>query len=265
MGQGIANIHRKGGGIKAQGRAEGQKVLKYQRNLLKHGVFTMSMSTLTLRTVPALLAWNMPEWTPTPATPQPAVDASADEESVRLMLRVKEGDMRAFEQLVEMHQRAVIGTVARMLNNMDDAHDIAQQVFVRVWRSAARYEPSAKFTTWLFTIARNLVFNEMRRRGRKKEVSMEEDQEEHHREHATAARQNPDNVVAQGEMECAIDRAIQSLPEKQRLAVSLRKDADMPYEEICEILGMSLSAVKSLLFRARNELKEKLSAYLDEA
>lgn len=205
----------------------------------------------------------MPDRTPTPANPS-APEASPDVESVRLMLRVKEGDVRAFEQLVELHQRAVIGTVARMLNSLDDAHDVAQQVFVRVWRSAPRYEPSAKFTTWLFTIMRNLVFNEIRRRNRKREVSMEEQQEEQHREHAASDRTNPDTVVAQSELETAIDRAIQSLPEKQRLAVTLRRDVDMPYEEICEILGMSLSAVKSLLFRARNDLKEKLKGYLDE-
>lgn len=205
----------------------------------------------------------MPDSTPPPANPS-VLEASPDEENVRLMLRVKEGDERAFEQLVETHQRAVIGTVARMLNNIDDAHDVAQQVFVRVWRSAPRYEPSAKFTTWLFTIMRNLVFNEMRRRGRKREVSMEERLEEHHVEPATPDRTHPDTVVAQSELECAIDRAIQTLPEKQKLAVLLRRDVDMPYEEICEILGMSLSAVKSLLFRARNDLKEKLKGYLDE-
>jgi len=179
------------------------------------------------------------------------------------MLRVKDGDIRAFELLVDTHQRAVIGTVARMLNNVDDAHDIAQQVFVRVWRSAHRYEPSAKFTTWLFTITRNLVFNEMRRRNRKREVSMDEEKDEFHREHASPERDQPDTVVAQDELEKAIDAAIQSLPDKQRLAVTLRRDVDMPYEEICEVLGMSLSAVKSLLFRARNDLKEKLAGYLD--
>lgn len=204
----------------------------------------------------------MPDRTPSPRPD--AADTSSDDLNVSLMLRVKEGDTRAFEQLVELHQRAVIGTVARMLNNLDDAHDVAQQVFVRVWRSAPRYEPSAKFTTWLFTIMRNLVFNEMRRRGRKREVSMEEQQEEHHVEHAAPDRTNPDTVVAQSELEVAIDRAIQALPEKQRLAVLLRRDVDMPYEEICDILGMSLSAVKSLLFRARNDLKEKLKGYLDE-
>lgn len=218
---------------------------------------------LTLRPDTSLLAWNMPDW-PLPPTQTDAAEPSSDEQNVRLMLRVKEGDVRAFEQLVEAHQRTVIGTVARMLNNVDDAHDVAQQVFVRVWRSAPRYEPSAKFTTWLFTIMRNLVFNEMRRRGRKREVSMEERQEEHHVEPAMAERTNPDIVVAQSELETAIDRAIQGLPEKQRLAVLLRRDVDMPYEEICDVLGMSLSAVKSLLFRARNDLKEKLKGYLVE-
>jgi RNA polymerase sigma-70 factor (ECF subfamily) len=204
----------------------------------------------------------MPDWPS--QTQTDAAESSSDEQNVRLMLQVKEGNVQAFEKLVELHQRAVIGTVARMLNNVEDAHDVAQQVFVRVWRSAPRYEPSAKFTTWLFTIMRNLVFNEMRRRGRKREVSMDERQQEHHVEPATPARTHPDTVVAQSELEGAIDRAIQSLPEKQRLAVLLRRDVDMPYEEICEVLGMSLSAVKSLLFRARNDLKERLKGYLDE-
>lgn len=220
------------------------------------------MSTLTLHATPPFIDWTMPDWTPTTANSS-APEASPDEENVRLMLLVKQGDVRAFEQLVELHQRAVIGTVARMLNNVEDAHDVAQQVFVRVWRSAPRYEPSAKFTTWLFTIMRNLVFNEMRRRTRKREVSMEEQQEEHHREHAASSRSNPDASAEQSELEAAIDRAIQTLPEKQRLAVTLRRDADMPYEDICEILSMSLSAVKSLLFRARNDLKEKLKGYLE--
>ncbi len=179
-------------------------------------------------------------------------------------MRVRQGDTKAFEKLMELNQRAVIGTVARMLNNLDDAHDIAQQVFVRVWRSAERYEPSAKFTTWLFTITRNLVFNEMRRRSRKREMSLDEQVEEHHRDHAAPQRHNPDAAAQQTELELAIDRAIQSLPDKQRLAVSLRRYDDMPYEDICEILGMSLSAVKSLLFRARNDLKEKLAGYIDE-
>lgn len=221
------------------------------------------MSTLSLQ--PAtndFFAWTMRDWTPTSSQAE-TPDPTSDEDNVRLMLRVKEGDVRAFELLVERHQRAVIGTVARMLNNVDDAHDVAQQVFVRVWRSAPRYEPSAKFTTWLFTITRNLVFNEMRRRNRKREVSIEAGEEEHHHTIASPGREQPDAVAQQEELEKAIDAAIQSLPDKQRLAVSLRRFEDMPYEEICEVLGMSLSAVKSLIFRARNVLKEKLAGYLE--
>jgi RNA polymerase sigma-70 factor (ECF subfamily) len=232
-------------------------------NLSGGGRFTPGMSAVTFAAPPPFFAWNMPDWTPSTANSS-APEASPDEENVRLMLLVKQGNVQAFEQLVETHQRAVIGTVARMLNNVDDAHDVSQQVFVRVWRSAPRYEPSAKFTTWLFTIMRNLVFNEMRRRTRKREVSMDEQQEDSHREHAASPRHHPDTTVAQAELEEAIDRAIQTLPEKQRLAVTLRRDLDMPYEEICEILGMSLSAVKSLLFRARNDLKERLKDHLDE-
>ena len=220
------------------------------------------MSTISLPLTALNDSWKMPDWTTTTTT-SPAPDSTGDDENVRLMLRVREGDVKAFEQLVDLNQRSVIGTVARMLNNLDDAHDVAQQVFVRVWRSAARYEPSAKFTTWLYTITKNLVFNEIRRRGRKREVSMEQQEEELHREHAAPNRTNPDTVVEQSELEAAIDRAIQSLPEKQRLAVSLRRYDDMPYEQICDILGMSLSAVKSLLFRARGDLKEKLAGYLD--
>lgn len=222
------------------------------------------MSTLSLPSTATndFSAWNMPDWKPPQAINSP--EPSIDEENVCLMMRVRDGDIKAFERLMELNQRAVIGTVARMLNNLDDAHDIAQQVFVRVWRSAERYEPSAKFTTWLFTITRNLVFNEMRRRSRKREVSLEEQVEEHHHDHAAPERHNPDVTAQHSELEIALDRAIQSLPDKQRLAVSLRRYEDLPYEDICEILGMSLSAVKSLLFRARNDLKEKLAEFLDD-
>lgn len=209
------------------------------------------------------------EWSNSDAPPAPhgAVDESSDAESVRLMLRVKDGDMRAFEALVELHQGAVIGTVTRMLGSLDDAHDVSQQVFVRVWKSAPRYEPSAKFTTWLFTITRNLVFNEMRKRGRRKEVSLDEPLfEDQPRQIQHPLAPGADTLTQQDELERALDAAIAALPEKQRMAVVLRRYEDTPYEDLCQILGMSLPAVKSLLFRARTELRKSLSAYLgDEA
>ncbi len=208
-----------------------------------------------------------PEW-PAPPTHHVSSDTegeSCDQENVRLMLRVKEGDIKAFEQLVELHQGIMIGAAARMLGNLDDAHDIAQQVFIRVWKSAPRYEPSAKFTTWLFTIMRNLVFNETRRRTRRKEVPLEnENDDDPPRQYADLTSAGPDHLTQQDELEKALDQAIASLPEKQRLAVVLRRHEDMPYEQICEILKMSLPAVKSLLFRARTELRKHLSSHLGD-
>ncbi len=225
------------------------------------------MTTASVASLFPSLVMPEPEW---PANPMPNVSAdteegSCDEESVRLMLRVKEGDVKAFERLVELHQGIMIGTAARMLGNLDDAHDIAQQVFIRVWKSAPRYEPSAKFTTWLFTIMRNLVFNETRRRSRRKEVPLDsESEDDAPRQYADLTAPAPDHLTQQSELETALDKAIAALPEKQRLAVVLRRHEDMPYEQICEILKMSLPAVKSLLFRARTELRKSLSSYLGE-
>ncbi len=227
--------------------------------------FIFASMTLTL---PAYL---MPEpertahkHTSPTAVGEEAVDPS-DQENVRLMLRVRDGDVKAFERLVELHQNAIVGTCARMLNNVDDAHDIAQMVFIRVWRSAHRYEPTAKFTTWLYTITRNLVFNETRRRSRRKEVTIEQENEDDAPKHfADHSVPGADENLSKAEFHNALDQAIESLPEKQRMAVILRGKQDLPYEEICTILKMSLPAVKSLLFRARNELRKHLVTYLGE-
>ena len=187
-----------------------------------------------------------------------------DAEDVRLMGLVSAGDAGAFEHLVERHQRLVVGTVSRMLGNNSDAEDIAQQVFVRVWKSAKRYVPRAKFTTWLLKITRNLVFNELRRRARHAQVPLQTEAEEQERpirdEHAVA----PDASLLEQELQRAIDAAIAALPETQRLAVILRRYEELSYEEIAETLDQSVSAVKSLLFRARTELRSSLSRYLGE-
>lgn len=204
--------------------------------------------------------------------PEPKLPPSGDGEErerandldVELMGRIREGDFAAFEQLIEIHQRSVIGTVAKMLGNPSEAEDISQQVFIRVWKSAPRYEPQAKFTTWLFTITRNLVFNEVRRRQRKPTVSVQEREETTHRVVEDVQGSSPDEDLLRSEMEAAINRAIEALPEKQRLAVVLRRYEEMPYEEIGAVLSMSVPAVKSLLFRARTQLKESLQKYLDQ-
>lgn len=191
--------------------------------------------------------------------------ADSDEASdVALMLRVRDGDLEAFEALVTRHQHSVVGTAAKMLGGAADAEDIGQQVFVRVWKHAARYQPSAKFTTWLMTITRNLVFNELRRRRRSQQVSMDADEGDTIRhqfvdEQAVA----PSEEMLDSELQEAINAAIASLPETQRLAIVLRRYEGMPYEDIAEVLKTSVPAVKSILFRARAELKARLKKYLE--
>lgn len=194
--------------------------------------------------------------------PSPAGTSEEDAQDVSLMQLVGAGDTVAFEELVERHQRLVVGTVARMLGSNSDVEDIAQQVFVRVWKSARRYVPRAKFTTWLLKITRNLVFNELRRRSRHPNLPLQVESDEEERpikdERATA----PDTALLQQELQRAVEAAIAQLPETQRLAVVLRRYDDLSYEQIADVLDQSVPAVKSLLFRARTELRARLGRYL---
>lgn len=186
-----------------------------------------------------------------------------DAEDVRLMQLAGAGDMSAFERLIERHQRLVVGTVGRMLGNHSDAEDIAQQVFLRVWKNASRYVPQAKFTTWLLKITRNLVFNELRRRSRHPHIALQQEADEEERPLKDEQTIAPDASLLQTELQQAVDHAIAKLPETQRMAVILRRYEQLSYEEIAETLDQSVSAVKSLLFRARTELRENLKRYLE--
>ena len=188
-----------------------------------------------------------------------------NEEDLALMADVARGDENAFAKIVEKHQPAVLGTVAKMTNQSPDTEDIAQQVFIRLWKSAERYQPTAKFTTFLFTITRNLVFNATRKKSGKNESSfdaLEENWGQSIEDKNSDSR--PDKSIEQNELRQEIDRAISSLPEKQRLAVILRHYEKMPYEEIATTLEISVPAVKSQLFRARTALRESLGRYLKE-
>lgn len=180
-----------------------------------------------------------------------------------LMRRIAEGDEKAFETLVERHQGLVLGVVARMLGHRGDAEDIAQEVFVRAWKSASRYKPSAKFTTWLLTIARNLVFNAVRdNRRHARNVSM--DDEETVYQWPDSSTRTPAQEHDDKELREAVDAAIEALPPQQRLALVLRRYDGLAYEEIAEVLQTSVPSVKSLLFRAREELRARLSGWLGE-
>ena len=175
------------------------------------------------------------------------------------MLSIGRGDAEAFRHLVERHQSLVIGTVARMIGTAD-AEDVAQQVFLNIWKSAPRWRPEARVTTWMMTIAKRLVFNESRRRGRAQLIPQSVD-EEKERDYPDATP-GPDAQILEKELHRAIESAMALLPEKERLALVLRQYQGMPYEEIAVVLGVSLAAVKSLIFRGRESLKFHLKPYL---
>lgn len=179
-----------------------------------------------------------------------------------LMLRFRAGDEAAFEALVEKFQGPVYNYVLRHVGNADDAEEIAQNVFVQIARGAARYQPTARFTTWLFTIARNLCLNEYRRRGRHPLQSLEQaatDQPGAEApQYADPSARTASETLIEREFHARVLAAIGRLPENQRTAVMLCRYEEMPYEEIAKVLGLSLSATKSVLHRAREALKREL-------
>jgi RNA polymerase sigma factor (sigma-70 family) len=185
-----------------------------------------------------------------------------DADDLRLMQRVGQGDTTAFEELVEKHQALVAGTVARMLGSNSDVEDIAQQVFIRVWKSARRYVPRAKFTTWLLKITRNLVFNELRRTKRRAQVPLQPEGSGEDPTLKDDMNLAPDASLLETELQRTIEEAILQLPEAQRMALVLRRYEQLSYEQIAQVLDLSVPAVKSVLFRARAELRSRLSKYL---
>ena len=182
------------------------------------------------------------------------------------MLRVKQGDRAAFEELVEKYKQPVMNLVYRTLRDVDEAEDLAQQVFLQVYKSAGRYKVSARFSTWLFTIARNLCLNELRRRRRHPTESMDAElgAEDSGRlpQFEDTSRPGPPEALLQVELEEKVEEVLADLPEKQRTALLLCRRQDMSYEDIAEVLGCSLSATKSLIHRARETMKQRLKPYL---
>jgi RNA polymerase sigma factor (sigma-70 family) len=185
-----------------------------------------------------------------------------DADDLRLMRLVGQGDTGAFEQLIEKHQALVAGTIGRMLGSNSDVEDIAQQVFIRVWKSARRYVPRAKFTTWLLKITRNLVFNELRRTKRRAQVPLQSEPGTDDPPLKDEMNLAPDASLLEVELRRTIEEAILQLPEAQRMALVLRRYEQLSYEEIADVLELSVPAVKSVLFRARTELRTRLSKYL---
>jgi RNA polymerase sigma-70 factor, ECF subfamily len=184
-----------------------------------------------------------------------------------LMLRVREGDMAAFEALVEKYKQPVIGLVYRTLHDATEAEDLAQGVFLQVYKSAGRYRVTARFSTWLFTIARNLCLNELRRRSRHPADSLDQVSQDDDRQPARQFEDEktvqPPGLLLRSELEAKVEQAIGALPEKQRTALLLCREEDLSYEDIAAVLGCSLSATKSLIHRGRETLKQQLKPYLE--
>jgi RNA polymerase sigma-70 factor (ECF subfamily) len=183
-----------------------------------------------------------------------------------LMLRVKRGDRAAFAGLVEKYKQPLFNFIFRTLRDEMESEDVAQTVFLQVYKSRARYQRTAKFSTWLFTIARNLCLNEIRRRSRHPAESLEETHAEHDdqpsRQYEDKRIFLPTDDALHGELARKIEEALAELPENQRTAILLCRQDELSYEEIAEVLDCSLSATKSLIHRGRETLKEKLKPYL---
>jgi RNA polymerase sigma-70 factor (ECF subfamily) len=187
---------------------------------------------------------------------------------VRLMLRAKAGDETAFTLLVANYQDRLVGVLAHLLQNKEAAEDLAQEVFMRIFRARHGYEPTAKFSTWLFRIANNLASNQRRDVGRKKEVVLNVNDSgplgprPGERLIAEKSGLMPNRQYDKAEMCAMVQAALATLNEKQRMAVLLHKFEEMSYVDIAAALETTPIAVKSLLSRARDNLREVLEPYV---
>ena len=201
-------------------------------------------------------------------TQLPTLNYAQRDPDVRLMLRVRDDDATAFEQLVERHQSRLITILDHLVGSRHLAEDLAQDVFLRIYRARKKYAPEAKFSTWLYTIANNVARNSYRSRARRPEVHLtpkesgELNQNPLEQLVAAASGQLPTRQLDKFEMVEIVQLAVQSLNERQRMAVLLAKFEGLSYAEIAAIMEMSPPAIKSLLSRARNKLREILKPYL---
>ena len=188
---------------------------------------------------------------------------------VRLMLEVREDSAAAFEELVSRYQGRLVAVFEHMIGTRDQAEDLAQEVFLRVYRARKTYIVSAKFSTWLFTIANNVACNALRSRSRRREVTLQP-----HESGPLGARpldrmlqassgQMPARLLDKAEMREIVRMALGALNERQRMAVLLCKFEGMSYAEIATTMKLSPQAIKSLLSRARGNLREVIEPYLE--
>ncbi len=191
-----------------------------------------------------------------------------DDPDVQLMLRFQEGDMAAFQQLFNRYSSSVVNFAFRFVHSRERAEELAQEVFLQVYRWQNRYEPKAKFSTWLFKIANNHCLNEVRKGEYR--VSHESLDSQPNDEGDGRERELPDtnprkgdDILAAKQAADKIQKILQRLPESQRSAVLLSRFEGLSYQEVAEVLGTTEKAVKSLVFRATQSLREGLREYLE--
>ncbi len=197
---------------------------------------------------------------------QPAFVGAENFTDAEVMLRVKAGDQSAFDYLVQKYRRPLVSFMYRMARNTAAAEDLAQEVFLRVYRSRQTYEASAKFTTWLYRIATNLAVNHARdTRHERPEVTVsldEPDEETGTTLDVADGAVTAEESLVRRERTLAIRAKVEALPERQKLAVIMHKYQQMDYKQIAEVLKLSESATKSLLFRAYETLREQLKEFV---
>ncbi|HEX4496176.1 MAG TPA: sigma-70 family RNA polymerase sigma factor [Thermoanaerobaculia bacterium] len=187
---------------------------------------------------------------------------ATDEELVAAVLR---GDRERFGDLIERYQGRLVNYLFRLLRNADDAHDLAQEVLVKVYQVLDRYDPQYKFSTWLFRVAQNAAIDQIRRRRLKLVSLRQEDDEGENRDwDLPSPERGPYGELRNQERGVAIQDAIDALPWEYRELILLRHFGELPYEEIARLKQMPLGTVKNKLFRGRQMLKEKLQEFLSD-
>jgi RNA polymerase sigma-70 factor (ECF subfamily) len=201
------------------------------------------------------------------ATGESSMQLAMRDPDIRLMLRVRDDDNEAFAELVELYHQRLVNVMHHLISSTEEAEDLAQEVFLRIYRSRKKYHPRAKFSTWLFTIANNLAINVLRSRQRKPVVPLSL------RDSGPLGPRPAERIVKDGgkmpmeniqhqELVEVIQQALLGLNERQRVAVVLNKFEDMDYAEIAAVMGLTTKGVKSLLSRARENLRQALKDYI---
>jgi RNA polymerase sigma-70 factor, ECF subfamily len=183
-----------------------------------------------------------------------------EETDIALMELIRRGDDKAFELLVSRHQRSVYNLAYRFLNDEAEAEDITQEAFIRIFKAAGTYSPEAKFTTWLYTIVKNLCFNSLRKRRSVHIVSIEEEI----LPEIPAENNDPSEIIDRKRLKARVIKAVHALPENMRIAVILHKFHGLQYNEIADILGCSVNAVKLRVHRAKAFLADSLGDFAGE-